>query len=285
MTHDSQGSQRSLASFGAWLSLAIDGSTIAAMPATSTTTVRELRIARFMVSKPRFELAPSRTPNANSVDRSARYGLPATSRLRTLLALAAFALLALAATEFANTLDRDRLLDALEAAAAEAASSRTRPRKRFLQSRRDEHGAGARDIAEAAGEVDRRSVDVARCGRAPRRRRGRPRVAGSRRPPARLRRPARARCRSDRRGSGARQHHRVADRLDQSHRRLDQLDRDRAEALGDRAELIGRNLFAERGEADEVGEADRDLARVGEEIDRRLVAEDVAAQLRRAGAG
>ena len=65
-------------------------------------------------------------------------------------------------------------------------------------------------------------------------------------------------------GLGRGEHRGVADRLDQPHRRLGDLGGERFQAHRQAAELVGRDFLAEAGEADEVGEADRHLARAGQ---------------------
>ena len=52
------------------------------------------------------------------------------------------------------------------------------------------------------------------------------------------------------------EHHRVADRLDEPHRRNGHMGRDRGQPRGDRAEVGRGHALAEPGEADEVAEAD-----------------------------
>ena len=62
-------------------------------------------------------------------------------------------------------------------------------------------------------------------------------------------------------GVGGDEHRRVADQLHQPHRRLGHRGRQLVEATGDQAQLFGLDLLAELGEADQVGEADRDVGR------------------------
>ena len=62
-------------------------------------------------------------------------------------------------------------------------------------------------------------------------------------------------------GVGADDHRGVADGLDQAHVAAQALGGELDQAVGDPAELVGRDLLAQAGEADEVGEADRHIAR------------------------
>ena len=56
-------------------------------------------------------------------------------------------------------------------------------------------------------------------------------------------------------GVGADEHGGVADRLDQAHVAAQALGGELDQAMGDAAELVGRDLLAQAREADEVGEA------------------------------
>ncbi len=64
-------------------------------------------------------------------------------------------------------------------------------------------------------------------------------------------------------GVGRGEHHSVADQLDEPHRPVADLAGDHLEPAGHPAELLGRELLAELGEVDEVGEADSERPRVG----------------------
>ena len=123
-----------------------------------------------------------------------------------------------------------------------------------------QHAAGPGDRRHAAGQVDRAPVPVA--GAAERRARGHA--------DAQLREVLALgvgrvdeveREREHRVRVGADEHRGVADRLDQAHVAAQALGGELDQAVGDAAELVGRDLLAQAGEADEVGEAHRDLAR------------------------
>ena len=75
-------------------------------------------------------------------------------------------------------------------------------------------------------------------------------------------------------GLRADDHDRVADRLDEPHRRLDELEDQVLEASGDVAELVGRDLLAEPGEADEVGEGDVHVPGAGQRARLALLGAD-----------
>ena len=82
----------------------------------------------------------------------------------------------------------------------------------------------------------------------------------SRRPRSSLRLHERQRGVQQRRRLGRDEHGGVADHLDELDRPLGDLGGQLAEPVDDAAEALRRQLLAEPGEPDEVGEADRDLA-------------------------
>ena len=135
-------------------------------------------------------------------------------------------------------------------------------RRAVVQRALGQQAARARDRGDAAREVDRPPEPVARA---------RQREA-ERRTGAQLREVlALGVGRVDQPEGGAEQrlrlgrgeHGGVADRLDQPHGRLGDLAGERFQAHREPSELVRRDFLAEAREADEVGEADRDLARAG----------------------
>jgi hypothetical protein len=151
-----------------------------------------------------------------------------------------------------------RSVDALEAALAGEGVGEARLSGRLAGGGVDEDAARAGDAGHATREVDRPAVVVARLrqGRAggdagaqdrelvPFGGRGGDEVEG---------------LRHQRLGLRRHQHHRVADRLHQAHRRRHDTGRELLEVADDLPQLLRRDLLAEAGELDQVGEADRPL--------------------------
>src|SRR5215218_7256070 len=122
----------------------------------------------------------------------------------------------------------------------------------------EDDAAGTGDAGEAAGEVDGAAVVVARLrqGRAA----GDPGAQPGELLPFGLGGVDQRQCRGDHRlGLGRDQHHLVADRLHQPHRRLGDGGRHLLQPSGDHPQLLGRDFLTEPGELDQVGEADGEV--------------------------
>ena len=159
----------------------------------------------------------------------------------------------------ARPVQAHRPLDALERARA-----RRRPAVTLADRVADlaggQHAAGPGDRGHAAGQVDRAPVPVA--GAAERGPAAMPtRSCGKSSPSASAASTRSSASVEHRVRVGADEHRGVADRLDQAHVAAQALGGELDQAVGDAPELVGRDLLAQAGEADEVGEADRDVAR------------------------